>query len=107
MLSTALSHNRSLSTTLSGAKVHLALLERLVLAVGIIEIPLGIDKYLKYDEENAAWGALGGFTVSVTTFCLVFLYLRWMFSVVRRELQPKPIMFGHLSSGGVAERPGC
>jgi len=64
------------------------------LAAGIVEIPLGIDKYFLYADEHAQWGALAGFTVSLTTICLSFLYLSWAVSLVRRQLPRRPVFLG-------------
>lgn len=72
----------------------LTVVERLVLAVGVIEIPLGVDKYLGYAEEHAKWGAVGGFPVSLTFFSLIFLYAIWAIKISRREIPDQKILFG-------------
>ena len=51
--------------------------ERILLAVGVFEIPLQIDKYFMFHETDAALGAVGGFNVSVLSMCLFGLYLLW------------------------------
>jgi O-antigen ligase len=56
----------------------LSLLERFLLLVGIVEIPLQIDKYFMYRINDAEFGAVGGINVSFTTVSLVLLYTLWM-----------------------------
>lgn len=51
--------------------------ERLALLVGIVEIPLQLDKYFLYHDADAQWGAIGGLNVSLTTLALIFLYAVW------------------------------
>lgn len=53
--------------------------ERTLLAIGVFEIPLQIDKYFMFHETDASLGAVGGFNVSVLTVCLAGLYLVWGF----------------------------
>ncbi len=53
-------------------------IEKLLLLVGIVEIPLQIDKYFGFREEDALLGAVAGWNVSVTTLALVVLYGIWL-----------------------------
>lgn len=77
----------------SDAAADLSAWERLILAVGIIEIPVGVDKSFGHAEEHAQWGALGGLNVSVTTLCFALLYVFWLFRLMRRET-PAPTLLG-------------
>lgn len=52
--------------------------ERLALLVGIVEIPLQLDKYFMWHQEDAALGSIGGINISLTTIALVYLYGIWM-----------------------------
>lgn len=52
--------------------------ERILLGIGVFEIPLQIDKYFMFHETDAALGAVGGFNVSVLSMCLAGLYLLWV-----------------------------
>jgi len=56
----------------------LSVLQRLLLGVVVLEIPIQIDTYLFYQEQWAEFGAIGGFNLSLTTICLAALYLTWM-----------------------------
>src|SRR5690349_11773436 len=50
---------------------------RILLAVVILDIPLEFGTHLYYREKQAAMGALGGLSISVTTIALAGLYLSW------------------------------
>ena len=51
--------------------------EKALLFVGILEIPLQLDKYFLYFERDAKLGAVGGINISITTISLVCLYILW------------------------------
>jgi hypothetical protein len=51
--------------------------QRILLAVIVLEIPFQIDTYVAYQEKWAAFGAIGGFNLSLTTVCLGILYAFW------------------------------
>jgi hypothetical protein len=53
-------------------------LERLLLGVIILEIPIQVDTYLFFQEEWAEYGAIGGINLSISTLCLVGLYAMWL-----------------------------
>ncbi|MEM8732597.1 MAG: O-antigen ligase family protein [Planctomycetota bacterium] len=55
----------------------LSWLEKIILAVGVFEIPLQVDKYFMFHEADAAQGAVAGFNVSVTTLAIAALYGLW------------------------------
>src|SRR6056297_1916409 len=67
--------------------------ERIFLAIGIFEIPLQIDTYLMFREQDAMLGAVGGINISMTTICFAYLYLIWFTSaaVSRRRRLTKPL----------------
>lgn len=52
--------------------------QRVLLAVVIFDIPLQFGTHLFYREEDAAFGALGGLSISATTLALAGLYLSWL-----------------------------
>ena len=52
--------------------------EKGLLGVGILEIPLQLDKYFMFHERDADLGAVAGINVSVTTLSLIALYLLWI-----------------------------
>ena len=62
---------------LVGLVVALAVgsLERLLLGIVLIDIPLRWDRNFAYDHEAASLGSVGGFTVSATTVALVGLFV--------------------------------
>lgn len=53
-------------------------LERVCLMVGIVEIPLQMDKYFMFHEHDASLGAVAGFNVSITTLAIAALYWVWL-----------------------------
>jgi len=60
-------------------------LRELLLALIILDIPFNLDIHLGFREEMAKMGALPGFNVSVTTICLVVLYLLWLGEFVCKQ----------------------
>jgi len=73
---------------------RLTLVERLLLGVAILEIPLGIDKYFLYQEDHGNLGAVAGFSVSLFSVCLAMLYGLWLWGAMRRELWPQTTIWG-------------
>ncbi len=57
---------------------RVAIWRRLLLGVVVLEIPLQLDTYLFHDLDDAQFGAISGFNISITTFCLALLYLQWL-----------------------------
>jgi putative inorganic carbon (HCO3(-)) transporter len=51
---------------------------RILLGIVVVELPLQIDKYFLHDMDLALTGALSGFIVSISTFCLILLYAQWL-----------------------------
>jgi O-antigen ligase len=51
---------------------------RVLLGIVVVELPLQIDKYFFHDFDQALTGALSGFIVSISTFCLILLYAQWL-----------------------------
>jgi len=68
--------------------------QRLLLGILLLEIPLRLDVHLDYHEAEAAFGALGGWNVSVATICLGVLYAAWL---ARAALQYAPRRRGSLA----------
>lgn len=62
--------------------------ERILLALGIFEIPLQIDKYFMFHEADAALGAVGGLNVSILSMCLAALYLLWVLRLADPTWKP-------------------
>lgn len=52
--------------------------QRILLAVALVDIPLQIDQNFGWREDAAELGAAGGFNVSLTTFALMGLYGAWL-----------------------------
>ena len=74
------------------ALLHSRILQRSLLALVIIDIPLQLGTHLELRQDDAAVGSLGGFDVSLTTIALVGLYFSWASSLVLKRLQP-PLRF--------------
>jgi putative inorganic carbon (hco3(-)) transporter len=56
-----------------------SLVQRILLAVVLLDLPFQFGTHLFYSEQDAAFGALGGLSLSATTIALVGLYLSWFF----------------------------
>lgn len=69
--------------------------QRVMVAVAILEIPLQIDTYLFYQQDNAEFGAIGGFNISLMTIALFVLYGAWMVEAASRpEPSSRRIIWG-------------
>lgn len=78
-----------LSTQLSSSHNRLAYWwRRILLGIVVVELPLQIDKYFIHDLDQALTGALSGFIVSISTFCLILLYAQWL---PRLVIQSRPL----------------
>jgi len=56
-----------------------SLVQRILLAVLLLDLPFQFGTHLFYSEQDAAFGALGGLSISATTIALAGLYLAWLF----------------------------
>ena len=65
-------------------------MQRLLLAIIILEIPIQIDGYLFYQKADAAYGALGGLNISIATICLAILYIAWILETVWHKNHDAP-----------------
>ncbi len=61
--------------------MFLSTIQKLLLAVAIFEMPLGIDTYLFHQPEADDVGALVGFNVSLLSICVLGLYVTWVFEL--------------------------
>jgi O-antigen ligase len=59
--------------------------QKILLAIIILDIPLQIGTHFYYQEDDAALGALGGLGISVTTIALTGLYLSWCIRALARR----------------------
>lgn len=85
----------SSSTHPTDAAVPLGIVEKLLLAAGIFEVPLQFDKYFGFQETHANLGAVAGINVSVTTLSLIGLYAIWMLSsAIRKGVARQPLILG-------------
>lgn len=67
--------------------------QKLLLAIIILDIPFQLDIHLGYRPEVGALGALGGLSISATTLCLAALYIPWLAKLVaRRESSPRRLL---------------
>lgn len=78
----------------SAVRGRLTLVERLLLGVAILEIPMGVDKYFLYQEDHGNLGAVAGFSVSLFSLCLASLYGLWGWGVLRRDIWPQATIWG-------------
>ncbi|HEX6386485.1 MAG TPA: O-antigen ligase family protein, partial [Anaerolineae bacterium] len=61
---------------------------RLLLAIIILDIPLGLDINFAYRPDAAELDAIGGFSLSLTTICLIVLYALWLAELLARKRLP-------------------
>jgi putative inorganic carbon (hco3(-)) transporter len=73
------------------------LVPKILLAVVILDIPFEFGTHLYYRERDAALGALGGLSISVTTLALAGLYLSWFIrSYARKTSDASPSFYINL-----------
>jgi O-antigen ligase len=65
-------------------------MKRLFVFVMLLEIPLGVDLNFGFSETIAEGNSVSGFNVSLTTFCLIFLYIWWLAEVANGETDRLP-----------------
>lgn len=63
-------------------------LRLLLFFVMLMEIPIQIDYRFGYSEAEQKFGAVSGFTVSVTTVCLIILYVWWLAEILGKRNPP-------------------
>ena len=67
-----------------------ASVQRVLLAIVILDIPFQFGTHFFYREDDAALGALGGLSLSATTLALIGLYLSWLIrSFANRNSVPR------------------
>jgi putative inorganic carbon (HCO3(-)) transporter len=72
--------------------------QKFLLAIVVLDIPLQIGTHFYYREDDAALGALGGLGLSVTTFALAGLYVSWCIrALASRSSEARPKL--HFSVG--------
>ena len=66
--------------------------QRILLATVLLDLPFQFGTHLFYSDQDAAFGALGGLSISATTVALAGLYLSWFVASFanrnRRESPP-------------------
>jgi O-antigen ligase len=69
------------------------LVQKILLAIVVLDIPLQIGTHFYYREDDAAVGALGGLGISITTIALGGLYLSWCIrALAGRDNERRPRM---------------
>src|SRR5688572_18572844 len=56
-------------------------LKRLLVAIIVFEIPIGFDINFGFSQALSDANAGSGFNVSITTFCLIILYVLWFVEI--------------------------
>ena len=65
-------------------------IEKVGIAIVLLDIPLQMDTYLGYDQSQAIYSATSGFNFSITTLALVLLYGHWALTYLGRWAARKP-----------------
>ena len=82
--------------------------EKVLLGIVIFELPLQIDTFLMYREQNGELGAIGGVSVSVGLIAMIPIYVLWL--IQKFDVASKPIknkvygwpMLAYMAAGVVA-----
>lgn len=62
--------------------------------VAILQIPIGMDKNFFHLEEHANFGAVAGFSISLTSISLSFLYIFWAAGLAAGTIAKASIIWG-------------
>jgi O-antigen ligase len=65
--------------------------QRFLLAVILLEIPIQFDINIGFSEAAADSNILSGFNISITLFCLIFLYICWFAEIVTKRTNVTPV----------------
>jgi O-antigen ligase len=68
-------------------------LERVLVAIVLLNVPLQIEKHFFVREDARDLGSIGGLGISVTTIALAGLYLAWLVEAAVRR-RPLPVAVG-------------
>lgn len=68
--------------------------QRFLLGIAILDIPLNLDINFFYDDRMGYYNAVGGLGISLTTLCVVLLYVLWFFERASAEEKPEPYPLG-------------
>jgi putative inorganic carbon (HCO3(-)) transporter len=60
--------------------------QKILLAIVILDIPLQLGTHFFYREADAVSGALGGLSISATTIALLGLYLSWFVRTIENRI---------------------
>lgn len=76
----------ALALTLLGpfAVLQAKSVQKVLLGIVILDVPLQMGTHLFYREADASFGALGGLSISVTTIALLALYASWFLRSLAR-----------------------
>jgi hypothetical protein len=64
--------------------------QRLLLAIILLDIPLGLDIHLGFREDAAQMGALAGINVSASSLCIAVLYCLWLAQTASKQGNAAP-----------------
>lgn len=68
----------SMTALLPAVRWNLNWFERLLVAIAVLDISIQVDTYLFYQDQWAAFGAIGGINISLATISLGALYTLWL-----------------------------
>lgn len=71
--------------------------QKLFLAMILLDVSLNVDKNFSFQEAASSLSAVPGFSISLTSLCLVFLYAWWFAEIVTRRASPLPPAFFRMS----------
>jgi putative inorganic carbon (HCO3(-)) transporter len=74
---------------------------KVLLAVLLLDIPLQLDQNFSYLDDAEEFGAIGGFSFSVTTLALVGLYAGWLVDRLVRRDRSSSVLSGLVQPFGV------
>jgi O-antigen ligase len=63
-------------------------MKRLLIAVILLEIPIGFDIFLGHNQTMSDINSVTGFNISIATFCLILLY-GWWFAEIATTVKPE------------------
>lgn len=82
-------------------------LKRIILALILLEIPIGLDINIGYSPALSEANTLSGYNISLTFLCLIFLYAWWFAEIVTNRTSTSPVSIARANKPAVAYTLVC
>lgn len=73
--------------------------QKILLAIALVETAVPVDVHLGYIEAEGAYGAIGGWNISLTMICVALLYADWLPGIAARRARLRPSLVREAAPG--------